>query len=252
MMIFYIATAFVMHHRQEILMAEEYVLPQTMTNLTLKRKEDVYDVFIKALELRESTPHSFEYFIINERIFSSLIDSDELEALLLRIEKLPALPLTMSELLYYCFPGSIQCCNPFCKNGLSIRNDSKYPIVTTTTKRVPHSPLAGSSTASSKRYNDEGKVEPYGSFSSSKTVDRVAGSVKSVVKDTGSRKNLGIISNSLDNSPGKLMMNSGQADSMQNYKPPKRSPPFGQGNDVLHRSASPKRFDFVGKVNDEE
>lgn len=100
-MVFYIATAFVMHHRQEILMAEEYILPQIMTNLTLKKKEDVYEVFVKALELRKSTPHSFQYFIINERIFSPLIDSDELETLLLRIEKLPALPLTMSELLFY-------------------------------------------------------------------------------------------------------------------------------------------------------
>lgn len=107
-MIFYIATAFVMYHRQEILMAEEYVLPQTLTNLSLKKKDDVYDVFMKALELKEKTPHSFEYFIINERIFSSLIDSDELETLMLRIERLPALPLSMSELLYYCFPGSIQ------------------------------------------------------------------------------------------------------------------------------------------------
>lgn len=82
-------------------MAEEYMLPQVMTNLTLKKKEDVYEVFVKALELRKSTPHSFQYFIINERIFSPLIDSDELETLLLRIEKLPALPLTMSELLFY-------------------------------------------------------------------------------------------------------------------------------------------------------
>lgn len=118
MMIFYISAAFVMHHRQEILMAEEYMLPQVMTNLTLKKKEDVYEVFVKALELRKSTPHSFQYFIINERIFSPLIDSDELETLLLRIEKLPALPLTMSELLFYCFPGKIQCCNPFCRNGI--------------------------------------------------------------------------------------------------------------------------------------
>jgi hypothetical protein len=101
MMVFYISTAFVMHHRQEILMAEEYMLPQVMTNLTLKKREDVYEVFVKALELRKSTPHSFQYFIINERIFSPLIDSDELETLLLRIEKLPALPLTMSELLFY-------------------------------------------------------------------------------------------------------------------------------------------------------
>jgi hypothetical protein len=113
MMIFYISTAFVMYHRQQILNAEEYVLPQTMTSLTLKSKQEVYDVFVRAIELRKSTPHSFHYFIINERIFSPLIDSEDLEALLTRIQRLPALPLTMSELLFYCFPGSINCCNPF-------------------------------------------------------------------------------------------------------------------------------------------
>jgi hypothetical protein len=108
MMIFYISIALVIHHRQEILMVEDYMLPQTMTNLTLKTEEEISDVFIRAMELRKSTPHSFQYFIINERIFSPLIDSEELEALLSRIERLPALPLTMSELLFYCYPGNIQ------------------------------------------------------------------------------------------------------------------------------------------------
>ena len=171
MMIFYISTAFIMHHRQEILMADEYILPQTMTGLTLKKKEDVYEVFALACELRKSTPHSFQYFIINERIFSPLIDSDELETLLLRIEKLPALPLTMSELLFYCFPGKIQCCNPFWKNGLPIKSSRDVPSVTTT-NRVIHSPL-GSSTGIRKQYNEDGKVDPYGSFSSWKNLDRV-------------------------------------------------------------------------------
>lgn len=107
LMIFYVSTAFVMYHRQQILSAEEYILPQTMTKLTLTSKEEVFDVFVKAIELRKSTPHSFEYFIINERIFSHLIDTEDLEALLTRIQRMPALPLTMSELLFYCFPGKI-------------------------------------------------------------------------------------------------------------------------------------------------
>jgi hypothetical protein len=164
MMVFYISTAFIMHHRQEILMADELILPQTMTNLTLMKKEDVYEVFASACELRKITPHSFQHFIINERIFSPLIDSDEFEALLLRIEKLPALPLTMSELLFYCFPGKIQCCNPFCKNGLPIKSNRTLPSVTTTS-RVVHSPI-GPSTGPKRRYNEDGKVDPYGSFNS--------------------------------------------------------------------------------------
>ena len=36
LMIFYVATAFVLFHRKEILMSEEFMLPQTMANLTLK------------------------------------------------------------------------------------------------------------------------------------------------------------------------------------------------------------------------
>lgn len=163
-MIFYISLAFLIFHRQEILTAEEYNLPQIVTNLSLKKKEEIFEVFVKALELRKNTPHSFQYFIINERIFSPLITSDELEALLLRIERLPALPLTMSELLFYCFPGSIQCCNPFCKNGLSIKGHRKVPSVTTTNRAIK-SPT-GSSTAKQTRYNQNGKVEPYNSFSS--------------------------------------------------------------------------------------
>lgn len=164
MMVFYISTAFIMHHRQEILMADELILPQTMTGLTLKKKEDVYEVFASACELRKSTPFSFQHFIINERIFSPLIDSEEFEALLLRIEKLPALPLTMSELLFYCFPGKIQCCNPFCKNGLSIKSSRRLPSVTTTSK-APQSPI-GPSTGPKRHYNEDGKVDPFGSFNS--------------------------------------------------------------------------------------
>lgn len=53
MIIFYISTAFVMYHRQEILTSEEYILPQTMTNLTLKSKEEVFNIFVRALELRK-------------------------------------------------------------------------------------------------------------------------------------------------------------------------------------------------------
>ena len=242
-MIFYIALAFIEHHRQEILMAEEYILPQTMAHLTLKRKEDVYEVFVKAIELRKSTPLSFQYFIINERIFSPLIDSDELEALLLRIERLPALPLTMSELLFYCFPGKIQCCNPFCKNGLPIKNTSNIPSVTITQKGI--STPTGFSTASTKRYNEEGKVLPSHSFASEKGIDRVGGSVK-LIKDPNSRKNIGQLNNSLDNSPGKLM-NTVKLDHSQKYKPPKKSPHFGQTAESTRKSGSPKTLDFTNR-----
>lgn len=241
MMIFNLSTAFVMFHRQEILMAEEFILPQTMTNLTLKRKEDVYDVFVRAIELRKSTPYSFQHFVVNERIFSPLIDSEELEALLFRIEKLPALPLTMSELLFYCFPGKIQCCNPFCKNGLHIKNSSNIQTVTTT-KRVVHSPLAGFSTGNNKRKNNEGNSDPY--RSSAKMMENTAGTVRSVVKDPGLSKNIGAMNSSLDNSPGKLMdtFKSGHS---QKYKPPKQSPPFGQTVENTRKSGSPKTWDYT-------
>ena len=53
MMIFYLSAAFVIYHRQQIFSAEEYNLPQTMTNLTLKSKEEVYDIFVRAIELRK-------------------------------------------------------------------------------------------------------------------------------------------------------------------------------------------------------
>ena len=135
-MIFYLSVAFIMYHRQQILDTEEFVLPQVMTNLTLKKKEDVYDVFVRALTLKKNTPFSFHYFVVNERIFSPLIDSEELESLMVRIQKLPALPLTMSELLFYCFPGKIHCNNPFCKNCLLLTDESNIPDVTTTNRIV--------------------------------------------------------------------------------------------------------------------
>jgi len=232
MMIFYVSTAFVMYHRQEILKAEEYILPQTMTNLTLKSKEDVYEVFILAIELRKSTPHSFQYFIINERIFSPLIDSEELESLLLRIEKLPALPLTMSELLFYCFPGNIQCCNPFWKNGLPIKNNSKIPHVTTLTSKEVRSPESGSSTRS---IHQQCKVEPFNSFSSCKSVKRAVGQVKSVAIKAGSHKSTDNISRSFDSST--------------KYKPPKKSPAFGQSADSTIKDQSPKTFDFSSRTD---
>lgn len=53
MMIFYVSTAFVMYHRQQILTAEEYILPQIMTNLTLESREEVLDIFVRAIELRK-------------------------------------------------------------------------------------------------------------------------------------------------------------------------------------------------------
>ena len=127
--------------------------------------------------MRKTTPHSFQYFIINERIFSPIVNSNELETLLLRIEKLPALPLTMSELLFYCFPGKIQCCNPFCKNGLSLKDPSSQ-LGTTKSDRIVHSPVAGSISSNNS------------SFGSSKTIDKASSSVKLSIKDTGSRKNI--------------------------------------------------------------
>lgn len=200
-------------------MAEEFVLPQTMTSLTLKKKEDVYEVFARAIELRTTTPHSFQYFIINEKIFSPITDSKELEALLLRIEKLPALPLTMSELLFYCFPGKIQCCNPFCKNGLSIKNPSSV-LGATKINRIEDSPITGSTGINNS------------SFGSTKTIDKPTSSVKFAIKDTGSRKNI-VSSESYK----------------MNLLPNKDLPPLGSNIDSKHDSKVSKTFDLSSRAD---
>lgn len=100
-MIFYIATAFIMFHRNEILSSEEFILPGKMANLTLSKMQDVCTVFVQALELKLNTPKSFQYFVISENILNPSVNAEDLERLIVRIERLPALPLTLSELLFY-------------------------------------------------------------------------------------------------------------------------------------------------------
>lgn len=78
LMIFYVATAFMMFHRNEILATEEFMLPQTMANLTLNKVQDICRIFARALELKQTTPTSFNYFIISEKILSPSVQSDDL------------------------------------------------------------------------------------------------------------------------------------------------------------------------------
>lgn len=111
----------------------------------------------------------------------------------------------------------------------------------------------GSSTGINGRYNSDGKVEPYGSFNLSRSIDGGADQVKPVSKDSNSKKNLNTLRNSLDNSPGKLM-NRVNYDHSMKYKPPKQSPPFGQAADSrrtssIHKSPHSNQVDFTNRFD---
>jgi hypothetical protein len=125
---------------------------------------------------------------------------------------------------------------------LPIKNNKKIPQVTTTTQ-VVRSPGSGLSTRSINRYNNDGKVEPFGSFSSSKNSEKTMGGIKSGSKDETSNKKMNHLSNSFDNSPGKLMY-SVNSNNSHKYRAPKQSPPFGQSADFSIKEESPNTFDF--------
>jgi len=92
----------------------------------------------------------------------------------------------MSELLFYWFPGNIQCSNPFCKNGLSLKNKHSVSNVITT-KRVIHN-LTGSNTTNTKEYSNNSEKNPYNSFSSFKNIEKGVHPIQSIAKESSSRK----------------------------------------------------------------
>lgn len=93
------------------------------------------------------------------------------------------------------------------------------------------------STGINDQYSSECRVEPYSSFTLSRSIDGGANQVKSISKDSNPKKSLNTLRNSLDNSPGKLM-NKVNYDHSMKYKPPKQSPPFGQAADIRKTTSS--------------
>ena len=115
LMIFYLSVALVAHHKTQILTKTNTAeLPTLMTSLTMVDGETVDLIFEKAKKIKDETPYSFMYLILNEGVLKKTVNAMKLQRLVTRLETLPALPMSPKELLFYCYPGKINCSNPFC------------------------------------------------------------------------------------------------------------------------------------------
>lgn len=114
----------------------------------------------------------------------------------------------------------------------------------TYTSKIVHSPTGISLNQKNRRYNDDGKIigKSEHAINSYKSIDKSVNTVKPSVKEHVSRKNIGVLNNSLDNSPGKLM---------KTFKDEQKSPKFSKNDADLIKSevASSKTFDFSDKSN---
>ena len=101
-----------------------------MTELTMNSEAEVIQVFNAAKVIKDSVPHSFTYLMIREGILSRNYNKWWMEEVVRRLEMFPTLPLSPKEMLFYCYPGKIQCSNPMCDNSIFknkpsfVQNDS--------------------------------------------------------------------------------------------------------------------------------
>lgn len=119
-MIFYFSVALLLFSSIDIFKTDQFELPSLLTSLTLNPTQ-VPKVFKLAQDIKKKTPNSFTYIICNEKILSRSYSNLKMAKTVERLEKLPALPMNVQELLYYCYPNQVKCDNPFCDYSLFTR-----------------------------------------------------------------------------------------------------------------------------------
>ena len=85
--IFFFAVALVMHNRDMILKADQADLPQTMTELKVKDKEQLSKLIKLAGEIEENTPFSYKQLDEVKGLFSKQ-SPENLKAICLSLESL--------------------------------------------------------------------------------------------------------------------------------------------------------------------
>ena len=118
--------------------------------------------------------------------------SEDLEKLIMRIERLPALPLWLPELLFYWFPGNIQWWNPFCNNSL-LNFSNKNNEYCSPLSKIIHSPISTSTQLNNKFFLDEQtfiKKRENVLSSSLNNIGKISNAVKAVGKEATAGKNI--------------------------------------------------------------
>lgn len=111
--VFFFLVALIAHNSVHIMSTDPANLPVVMSGLRVCSHKELTKVWIQAEGLTLKTPHSFVKMEAMQHLFSAT-DDGTLLAACLKLEKLPCLPLTRQELLYYAFPGEIECPDPSC------------------------------------------------------------------------------------------------------------------------------------------
>lgn len=107
--IFFFLTAFVSSSKGSL--SEDIShLPSSLSSLSIKSIEDCHQTYLLACEMRERTPYSFRLYVRSLGIFSGGSKKYSFE-----VEKLMALPILPSELLYYTYNNIIRCPDQQCK-----------------------------------------------------------------------------------------------------------------------------------------
>ena len=113
----FILVSFIKMKREMIINCDTNLLAPLMTSLSLKKKEEINQIFKLAFELRQQTPFSFR-ILANKLGFLKTKNTIVKEMYeLYHPQLIPAMPIFPLELLSLTYQSGIKCIDPDCKNG---------------------------------------------------------------------------------------------------------------------------------------
>ena len=113
----FILVSFIKMKREMIINCDTNLLAPLMTSLSLKKKEEINQIFNLAFELRQQTPFSFR-ILANKLGFLKTKNTIVKEMYeLYHPQLIPAMPIFPLELLSLTYQSGIKCIDPDCKNG---------------------------------------------------------------------------------------------------------------------------------------
>lgn len=87
-------------------------LPVIMSNINIKTAKELDQIWCAAGKLELKTPQSFRNLEALKSVFKK--GCPNLRISCDQIEKLPCLPVSINEVLYYAFPDEVDCVNSEC------------------------------------------------------------------------------------------------------------------------------------------
>ena len=113
----FVLVSFIKIKRELIINCDTNLLAPLMTSLSIRKKEELKQIFDVALELKQQTPYSFR-ILANKLGFLKARNTKVKEMYeLYHPQLLPAMPIFPLELLSLTYQSGIKCIDPYCKNS---------------------------------------------------------------------------------------------------------------------------------------